>query len=114
MMRYIKILISMKTIKKPVQSEINIKKSQFICCLFPTKNKRESKEIIQKLNQKYNDIVKTIFQKYFKPLHYKKESGNFRFIQEDGLGKIVNFQRSWCNNKDSCSFIINVGIITSL
>ena len=32
------------------------------------------------LNQKYNDIVKTIFQKYFKPLHYKKESGNFRFI----------------------------------
>lgn len=62
------------------------------------------------LNQKYNDIVKTIFQKYFKPLHYKKENGNFRFIQEDGLGKIVNFQRSWCNNKDSCSFIINVGI----
>ena len=57
MMRYIKILISMKTIKKPVQSEINIKKSQFICCLFPTKNKRESKEIIQKLNQKYNDAT---------------------------------------------------------
>ena len=47
----------MKTIKKPVQSEINIKKSQFICCLFPTKNKRESKEIIQKLNQKYNDAT---------------------------------------------------------
>ena len=62
------------------------------------------------LNKKYNDIVKNIFQKYFKPLHYKKENGNFRLIQEDGLGKIVNFQRSWCNNSDSCSFIINVGI----
>lgn len=47
----------MKTIKNPVQSEINIKKSQFICSLFPTKNKKESKEIIQKLNQQYSDAT---------------------------------------------------------
>ena len=47
----------MKTIKKPVQSEINIKKSQFICALYPTKNKKESKEIIQELNQKYSDAT---------------------------------------------------------
>jgi len=48
---------SMKTIKKPVQIEINIKKSQFICSLFPTKNKKESKEIIQKLNEQYDDAT---------------------------------------------------------
>lgn len=47
----------MKTIKKPVQSEINIKKSQFICAIYPTKNKKESKEIIQKINQKYSDAT---------------------------------------------------------
>ena len=47
----------MKTIKKPVQIEINVKKSQFICSLYPTKNKKESKEIIQKLNQKYSDAT---------------------------------------------------------
>ena len=47
----------MKTIKKPVQSEINIKKSQFICSLYPTKNKKESKEIIQKLNHQYHDAT---------------------------------------------------------
>lgn len=47
----------MKTIKKPVQSEINIKKSQFICALYPTKNKKESKEIIQELNRKYSDAT---------------------------------------------------------
>ena len=47
----------MKTIKKPAQSEINIKKSQFICALYPTKNKRESKEIIQELNRKYSDAT---------------------------------------------------------
>ena len=47
----------MKTIKKPVQSEINIKKSQFICAIYPTRNKRQSKEIIQKINEKYSDAT---------------------------------------------------------
>lgn len=47
----------MKTIKKPVQSEINIKKSQFICCLYPTKNKKQTKDIIQRINIKYNDAT---------------------------------------------------------
>lgn len=47
----------MKTIKKAVQCEINVKKSQFICSLFPTKTKKESKEIIQKLNEQYSDAT---------------------------------------------------------
>jgi len=47
----------MKTIKKAVQCEINMKKSQFICALFPTKTKKESKEIIQKLNEQYSDAT---------------------------------------------------------
>lgn len=47
----------MKTIAKAVQSEINVKKSQFICHLFPTKTKKESKEIITKLNNQYNDAT---------------------------------------------------------
>ena len=36
----------MKTIEKAVQSEINIKKSQFICSLFPTKTKKEISNIM--------------------------------------------------------------------
>ena len=47
----------MKTIAKAVESEINVKKSQFICHLFPTKNKKESKEIILKVNKQYNDAT---------------------------------------------------------
>jgi len=47
----------MKTIAKAVQSEINIKKSKFICSLFPTKNKKESKEVIRRLNDEYNDAT---------------------------------------------------------
>ena len=47
----------MKTIKEAVQCEINVKKSQFICSLFPTRTKKESKEIIQKLNEQYSDAT---------------------------------------------------------
>ncbi|MEE0934137.1 MAG: YigZ family protein [Methanobrevibacter sp.] len=47
----------MKTIKNAVQSEINVKKSQFICSLVPTRTKKESKELIQKLNQQYADAT---------------------------------------------------------
>ncbi len=47
----------MKTIKKAIQSEINVKKSQFICTLVPTNSKAESKAVIQKLNEQYNDAT---------------------------------------------------------
>ena len=47
----------MKTIARAVESEINVKKSQFICHLFPTKTKKESKEIILKVNEQYSDAT---------------------------------------------------------
>ena len=47
----------MKTIKEPIQSEISVKKSQFICSLFPTRTKAESKQIIQKINKQYADAT---------------------------------------------------------
>ncbi len=47
----------MKTIAKAVESEINVKKSQFICHLFPTRTKKESKEIILKVNEQYSDAT---------------------------------------------------------
>lgn len=48
---------TMKTIKKAIQSEINIKKSQFICTLVPTSSKAESKTVIKKLNEQYSDAT---------------------------------------------------------
>ena len=47
----------MKTIKNPSQSEIKIKKSQFICRLYPTKTKEESKKIIEKISEEYKDAT---------------------------------------------------------
>ena len=50
-------MVKMKTIKKAIQIEINVKKSQFICSLFPTRTKAESKAIIQKINEQYADAT---------------------------------------------------------
>jgi len=47
----------MKTIAKPYQVEIEIKKSQFICRVFPAKNSAEAKEIIIDITKKYNDAT---------------------------------------------------------
>lgn len=54
--------------------------------------------------------VKDLFNKYCKPLGYKRDGANFRSIQPDGLGKIINFQRNQYNTVQSCSFTINVGV----
>jgi len=45
----------MKTIAKPYQTEIEIKKSQFICRVFPAKNSADATEIIRDISSKYND-----------------------------------------------------------
>lgn len=47
----------MKTIAKESQSEIKIKKSQFICRLFPTTTKAESKKIIEKVSNEFSDAT---------------------------------------------------------
>lgn len=47
----------MKTIAKPYQAEIEIKKSQFICRVFPAKNSAEAKETIMNIANKYSDAT---------------------------------------------------------
>ena len=47
----------MKTIAKPFQTSIDIKKSQFICRLFPAQNEKEAKEIIDRISEEYKDAT---------------------------------------------------------
>jgi len=47
----------MKTIAKQYQAEIEIKKSQFICRIFPSANTSEAKEIIKDIASKYSDAT---------------------------------------------------------
>lgn len=47
----------MKTIEKPYKVDLEIKKSQFICRIYPAKNIKEAKEIIKYISEKYNDAT---------------------------------------------------------
>lgn len=47
----------MKTIAKPFQNSIDIKKSQFICRLFPAQTEKEAKQIIREISEEYKDAT---------------------------------------------------------
>ena len=57
----------------------------------------------------YKDLLKRVHEQ-LKPSGYKKDGANFRLFQEDGLCKIINFQRSKWNTKETIEFTINLGI----
>lgn len=56
-MKLNKKLISMKTIAESSQIELDIKKSQFVCRIFPAKDSKEAKDIISTISLKYNDAT---------------------------------------------------------
>ena len=47
----------MKTIAKPYQSTIDIKKSKFICRLYLAQNEMEAKEIISRISEEFKDAT---------------------------------------------------------
>lgn len=55
-------------------------------------------------------MIQEIYSERFKSLGWRKQGQNFRFIQDDGLGKIINFQKSKWNTKEEVTFFINYGI----
>ena len=52
----------------------------------------------------------TRFSGLTKPLGFRKEGQNFRLFQDDGLCRIVNFQKSQWNSAEHLEFIINLGV----
>lgn len=44
-----------------------------------------------------------------KPLGYKKDGANFRYYGQNGLCRIINFQRNQWNSRDHLEFVINTG-----
>lgn len=50
-------MIKMKTIDESSQIKLYIKKSQFICRIFPAKDSKEAKNIISKISEKYSDAT---------------------------------------------------------
>ena len=62
------------------------------------------------LNKEYRQLLSRIHKEVLKPAGFKKEGGNFRVFQENGLCKIINFQRSMFNGDGECRFCINLGL----
>jgi hypothetical protein len=58
---------------------------------------------------KFDIIVKDVFHSTLKPLGYKKRGNNF-YIEKNGIGKIINLQKSTFCSKDHISFTINTGL----
>ena len=67
-----------------------------------------------KMEQTMQDIFKRlineIFLVKFKPYGWKRQGSNFRYIDESGLGRVINFQKSKWNTADDLEFFINYGL----
>ena len=62
------------------------------------------------LDKVYRELLSRIHREILKPAGFKKEGGNFRLFHENGLCKIINFQRSMYNDGAECRFCINLGL----
>lgn len=60
----------------------------------------------------YKKLISRIHREVLKPAGFKKDGSNFRICYVNGLGKIINFQRSMFNCNAECKFCINMGLYT--
>lgn len=58
----------------------------------------------------FRRLINEIYIEYFKPNGWKKQGSNYRYIDDSGLGKIINFQKSKWNDVDNIEFFINYGL----
>ena len=62
------------------------------------------------LDKTYRQLLSRVHREVLKPAGFKKEGGNFRLYHDNGLCKIINFQRSMYNDGEVCRFCINLGL----
>ena len=62
------------------------------------------------LDKTYREFLSRIHREVLRPAGFKKEGGNFRICYDNGLCKIINFQRSLYNDRAECRFAINLGL----
>ena len=62
------------------------------------------------MDKTYREFLSRVHREILKPAGFKKEGGNFRLFHDNGLCKIINFQRSMFNGGGECRFCINVGL----
>ena len=58
---------------------------------------------------KFDRVIKQSFYETLKPLGFKKKGNNF-YVQKNGIGHIINIQKSSYYSKDNIHFTINTGV----
>lgn len=58
----------------------------------------------------FKRLINEIYTEYYKPMGWKKQGSNYRYFDESGLGRIINFQKSKWNNDTNIEFFINYGL----
>lgn len=58
----------------------------------------------------FKKLINDIYIEYFKPIGWKKQGSNYRFFDDSGLGRIINFQKSKWNDVTNIEFFINYGM----
>lgn len=58
---------------------------------------------------KFDRILKQGFHEILKPMGFKKKRNNF-YLFKNGIGHIINLQKSYWGSKDKIHFTINTGI----
>lgn len=64
----------------------------------------------QTMQDIFKRLINEIFLVKFKPYGWKRQGSNFRYIDESGLGRVINFQKSKWNTADDLEFFINYGL----
>lgn len=62
------------------------------------------------MEKQFSALLSRLHKEVLKPLGFRKEGGNFRRFPGDGLGQIINFQKSSWNSGEECRFTINIGV----
>ena len=66
------------------------------------------------MDKQFSCLLSRLHKEVLKPQGFRKEGGNFRRFSGDGLGQIINFQKSSWNSGEECRFTINIGVYAEL
>ena len=62
------------------------------------------------MDKVYSGLLSRLHKEVLKSQGFRKEGSNFRRFSVNGLGQIINFQKSSWNSGAECRFTMNIGI----
>ena len=64
----------------------------------------------QNTDRVFKDLLSRLQKEVLKAKGFKKSGSNFRVVLQDGIRKIISFQKSMFNSEGECRFTVNIGL----